>query len=83
LSRDEDAQLRRLAAEAGLTVSAYIRSCTFEAEALRALVKDTLSQFRAAGPSPQQDTNPPNRRRWSAFFWPGRRAAHDASPNQA
>jgi hypothetical protein len=83
LSREEDTQLRRLAAEAGLTVSAYIRSCTFEAEALRALVKDTLTQFRAAGTSPQQDTNPPNRRRWSAFFWPGRRAAHNSAPNQA
>ena len=84
LSREEDAQLRRRAAEAGLTISAYIRSCTFEAESLRALVKDTLTQFRTAGPRTQQDTNAPNRRRrWSAFFWPGRRAAHSTGPNQA
>jgi hypothetical protein len=81
LSREEDAQLRMRAAEAGLTVSAYIRSCTFEAEALRALVKDTLTQFRTVGPHPQQ--NPPNRRRWSAFFWPARRAARATAPNQA
>jgi len=83
LSHEEDAQLRRRAAEAGLTISAYIRSCTFEAEALRALVKNTLTQFRTVGPSPQQDANPPNRRRWPAFFWLGRRAIHDSAPNQA
>ncbi len=84
LSREEDVQLRRRAAEAGLTVSAYIRSCTFEAESLRALVKDTLTQFRVAGPHPPQDTNSSNRRRrWSAFFWPGRRATHIHPPNEA
>ncbi len=48
LSKAENAQLRRRAAEAGLSVSAYLRSCTFEAETLRALVKDTLTQLRAA-----------------------------------
>jgi hypothetical protein len=48
LSQDECAQLRQRAAEAGLTVSAYLRSCTFEAESLRAMVKDTLAQLRAA-----------------------------------
>jgi hypothetical protein len=46
LSKAEYAQLRMRAAEAGLTVSAYLRSCTLEAEALRAQVKDTLAQFR-------------------------------------
>ena len=47
LSEAECAQLRRLAAEAGLTVSAYLRSCTFEAESLRAEVKDALAQLRS------------------------------------
>jgi hypothetical protein len=47
LSKAECAQLRKRAAEAGLTVSAYLRSCTFEAESLRALVKDTLAQLRS------------------------------------
>ena len=47
MSNAECAQLRKRAAEAGLTVSAYLRSCTFEAESLRALVKDTLAQLRA------------------------------------
>ena len=53
LSRAECAQLRKRAAEAGLTVSAYMRSCTFEAESLRALVKDTLANLRSA-PTPGQ-----------------------------
>lgn len=48
LSRAECAQLHKRAAEAGLTVSAYLRSCTFEAESLRAMVKDTLAQLRSA-----------------------------------
>jgi len=50
MSDAECAQLRRRASDAGLTVSAYLRSCTFEAESLRALVKDTLAQLRAATP---------------------------------
>jgi hypothetical protein len=48
MSRAESAQLHRRAAEAGLTISAYLRSCTFEAESLRTMVKDTLAQLRAA-----------------------------------
>ncbi|MGA2674642.1 MAG: hypothetical protein ABSE99_15600 [Terracidiphilus sp.] len=48
LSRAESAQLRRRAAEAGLTVSAYLRSCTFEVESLRAQVKEALAQMRSA-----------------------------------
>ena len=47
LSAAECAQLHRRANEAGLTVSGYLRSCTFEAEALRAQVKETLSELRA------------------------------------
>ena len=46
LSQEECAQLKHRAAEAGLTVSAYMRSCTFEAEALRAQVKEALAQLR-------------------------------------
>jgi hypothetical protein len=81
LSREEDTQLRRRAAEAGLTVSAYIRSCTFEAESLRALVKNTVTQFRTGG-APTEPKSP-NRRRWSALFWPGRRAAPTTEANKA
>lgn len=50
LSAAEYEQLHKRAAEAGLTVSAYLRSCTFEAEALRAQVKDALAQLRAGQP---------------------------------
>ena len=48
MSKEECAQLHKRAAEAGLTVSAYLRSCTFEAESLRALVKDTMAQLKSA-----------------------------------
>ncbi len=47
MSKAECAQLHRRAAEAGLTVSAYLRSCTFEAESLRAMVKDMLARLRS------------------------------------
>jgi hypothetical protein len=49
LSKAECARLRQRAAEAGVTVSAYLRSCTFEAEALRAEVKAALAELRTAG----------------------------------
>jgi hypothetical protein len=48
MSQTECAQLHQRAAEAGLTVSAYLRSCTFEAEALRAEVKEALARLRAS-----------------------------------
>jgi hypothetical protein len=57
MSHEECAQLRKRAAEAGLTVSAYLRSCTFEAESLRALVKDTLAQLRSAQSARSQDAS--------------------------
>lgn len=64
LSKAECAQLRRRAAEAGLTVSAYLRSCTFEAESLRALVKDTLAQLRSATPAGKRPAPAPPRHPW-------------------
>ncbi len=48
LSKAECARLHERAAEAGLTVSAYLRSCTLEIEALRSQVKEALTQFRVA-----------------------------------
>lgn len=72
MSTSECEQLRKRAAEAGLTVSAYLRSCTFEAESLRALVKETLAQLQPEA----QKTKPPAparpRRSWprhSCFAW--------------
>jgi hypothetical protein len=67
LSSAECAQLHKRAAEAGLTVSAYLRSCTFEAESLRALVKDTLAQLQAAQTTEKQKPSPQARRSW--FGW--------------
>lgn len=47
MSRAECLRLQQRAAEAGLTVSAYLRSCAFEVESLRAQVKQTLAELRA------------------------------------
>lgn len=64
LSHMECAQLHRRAAEAGLTVSAYLRSCTFEAESLRTLVKDTLAELRLAKAQLTPAAHTPLRRAW-------------------
>jgi hypothetical protein len=68
LSQTECAQLRQRAAEAGLTVSAYLRSCTFEAESLRALVKDTMAQLRSATSAEKPAALPPSRTSWFQFL---------------
>ena len=73
LSKVECTQLRIRAAEAGLTVSAYLRSCTFETESLRALVKDTLAQLRTTNAT--QDQKPVfeakrSRLAWLHRLWP-------------
>ncbi|MGC9223249.1 MAG: plasmid mobilization protein [Terracidiphilus sp.] len=59
LSRAESAQLHRRAAEAGLTVSAYLRSCALEAEELRAQVKLALAELKTgnAGATKQATGN--------------------------
>jgi hypothetical protein len=49
LSDAECVLLRERAAEAGLTVSAYLRSCVLEVDALRAQVKEALEEMRNAG----------------------------------
>jgi hypothetical protein len=46
LSQPESEQLRQRAAESGLTVSDYLRSCVFEVESLRAQVKETIAALR-------------------------------------
>jgi hypothetical protein len=64
MSKEECAQLHRRAAEAGLTVSAYLRSCTFEAETLRAMVKDTMAQLKSTTSAGKQVNPVPLRRSW-------------------
>ena len=54
LSKVECEQLHKRATEAGLTVSAYLRSCTFEAEALRAQVKQVLADLRKSTATQQK-----------------------------
>jgi hypothetical protein len=74
MSQAECAQLHQRAAEAGLTVSAYLRSCTLEAESLRALVKQTMAQLRssAAGAQPTlAPPRPPWRQRMMRLFASG------------
>ena len=48
LTKAEEAQLHERAAAAQLSISAYLRSCIFEAESLRAQVKEAVSQMKAA-----------------------------------
>jgi len=69
LSKIECEQLRKRAAEAGLTVSAYLRSCTFEAETLRAQVKQALAELRLASCRDDQSSTPQPKRSWSQS-WP-------------
>jgi predicted DNA binding CopG/RHH family protein len=72
LSKIECARLRERAAEAGLTISAYLRSCALEAETLRAEVKRTLAELKTAAetPTPAVQTRKP----W--FGWIGRIRKH-------
>ncbi len=70
MSKAECAQLHKRAVEAGLTVSAYLRSCTFEAESLRAEVKKALTELKSgaqhvkASNHAQILTPEPRRRSW-------------------
>jgi hypothetical protein len=72
LSRAECARLHQRAAEAGLTVSAYLRSCAVEAEALRAQVKQALAELKTAAETARPVARP--RRRWLGWIqWLTRR----------
>lgn len=51
LTEEEEIQLHQRANAAQLSVSAYLRSCIFEAESLRAQVKEALSEMKAAATS--------------------------------
>jgi predicted DNA binding CopG/RHH family protein len=66
LSIAECARLRQRAAEAGLTVSAYLRSCVLEADVLRAQVKQALAEMRVAG-STERPTAKVHA--WRSRFW--------------
>jgi predicted DNA binding CopG/RHH family protein len=81
MSQAECTQLHARASEAGLSVSAYLRSCTFEAEALRAQVKETIAELRSASamakPSaPVRQPKPEPKHRWSGLGWISRILPH-------
>ncbi len=59
LSAIECARLRQRATEAGLTASAYLRSCVLEADTLRAQVKQALAEMRTAGKTGDQGNEGP------------------------
>lgn len=60
LSQADCAKLHQRAADAGLTISAYLRSCLFEVESLRTHVKETLAQLRTGATPDPQFTDPPS-----------------------
>lgn len=68
LSAAESEQLHLRAAEAGMTVSAYLRSCAFEVESLRAEVKTTLSQLRSLNTKKPEPIQSGKRRPWFRLF---------------
>jgi len=82
LSKAECVRLRERAAEAELTVSAYLRSCVLEAEALRAEVKQALAELKtgargtsqpsgeAAGSAGGEQAAPAGKKKpgWRRFF---------------
>lgn len=72
MTRIECEQLRVRATEAGMTISAYLRSCTFEVETLRAQVKDAVAQMRPIGP---HRAEPSERRWWQRWSQEDRRSA--------
>lgn len=67
LSAAECAQVRQRAAEAGLTVSAYLRSCALEVESLRAEVKEMMGRLRSS-PEPVWNGSERERARQSTVF---------------
>jgi predicted DNA binding CopG/RHH family protein len=73
LTEEEEAQLRERAAAAQLTVSAYLRSCIFEAESLRAQVREALTQMRAGPASDSHVSQKPRTKpadSWRSRFLP-------------
>jgi hypothetical protein len=84
LTAAEQAQLQERAAAARLSVSAYIRSCIFEAESLRAQVKEALAQMQTASPQTNTiaATGKPSRNWHKRLFpsWSRSWAAKDEEP---
>ena len=71
MTAEEHARLKERAASAELSVSAYLRSCIFEAESLRTQVREALAQMQPA------EHRPAARSRYAGLFplWFRRRRA--------
>ena len=77
LTADEFERLKQRSAEAGLTVSAFLRSCAFEVETLRGQVKAAVVALRTAT---NRDTSSSHTRH-SRFEWKWlHRKGHGDSP---
>jgi hypothetical protein len=74
LGETECAQLRRRAAEAGMTISAYLRSCTLEVESLRAQVKQTLAELRSSPLKAEASQSRTDQKGWLARIFGGVKA---------
>jgi len=66
LTEAEEAQLHERAAAAQLSVSAYLRSCIFEAEELRTKVKEALARMQVPPLTAAHGDKPP--RNWHERF---------------
>lgn len=73
MSRAECERLQQRSAEAGLTASAYLRSCAFEVDSLREQVKQALAELRAAELAAKQPL-PLAQRWWLRIFRPAGKA---------
>lgn len=80
LTSVEYAQLRQRSEEAGLSVSAYLRSCTFEAESLRAMVKDTVSKLKSDTSKESDELSEPRRSgpSWWSKLWQSKQTGRGA-----
>ena len=66
VTETEETQLHERAAAAQLSVSAYLRSCIFEAEELRTKVKEALARMQVPPLTAAQPDQPP--RNWHERF---------------
>ena len=69
LNRAESEILRLRAAESGMTISAYIRSCVLEADQLRAQVKMALAELRAKTIEMEAPVIALKKQSWSFLAW--------------
>lgn len=72
VTAEEHAQLQARAAAAEVSVSAYLRSCIFEVEALRAEVKEALARMESAQRLAKPESIRPSRWSWCRHLLPSR-----------